>query len=164
MHTCKECNNSVFGGGYCKYHQYKRKMRGGNLYESKPRPKPSIPKESKTRKKERLRYTEVCQKLTEEIKAENGGKIYCYFSGIEITGKPTFHHLKGRTGDYYTDKEWLVPALNDYHLAYHFTPIEDLMKEDWYAGFLSRLKTKDYSLYCKEQKKIEKAQNYLDFS
>ena len=160
MHTCKEdnCSNPVFGGGYCKYHQYKRKMRGGDKYESKSRLKSPIPKESKTRKKERLRYTEVCERLTQEIKDANNGKIYCFFSGLEITGKPTFHHLKGRIGDYYVDKEWLVPAINEYHLAYHFTPIEKLMEESWYLNFLAKLKLKDTQLYYKELKKQEKAE------
>lgn len=159
MGKCKEpnCPNPPFNE-YCRYHQFRLYMKGGRLYKPKPRPKSSIPKESKTRKKERLRYTEVCRLLTEEIKAENNGKIYCFFSGLEITGKPTFHHLKGRTGDYYTDKEWLVPAINEYHLAYHFTPIEKLMEESWYLNFLARLKSKDTQLYYKELKKQEKAE------
>jgi len=160
MKTCiiDGCSSPQFGGGFCKYHGYMRRMKGGDLYKPKSRLKSPIPKESKTRKKERLRYTEVCERLTQEIKDANNGKIYCFFSGLEITGKPTFHHLKGRIGDYYVDKEWLVPAINEYHLAYHFTPIEKLMEEFWYLNFLAKLKLKDTQLYYKELKKQEKAE------
>lgn len=157
-HTCKLCDRNVFGGGYCAYHQYIRHKQGGDLFKRKsPKAKP-IPKESKTRKKERIYYTQHCKELTEEIKNENNGKIFCFFSGLEITGTPTYHHLKGRTGEFYTDKEWLVPAINKYHLSYHFTPVEELMKEPWYAEFLIRLKNKSTDAYNKEIRRHEKIQ------
>lgn len=159
MHACieKGCDRPQFGGGFCKYHQFRRYMRGGDLYKPK-KPAKAPNKESKKRKKERPRYTEVCDMLTAEIKKQNNGKVYCFFSGYEITAKrPHFHHLKGRTGDYYIDKEWLVPAIDEYHLAYHDHDTEYLLKQKWYTDvFLPNLKMKSIELYNKEIRKREK--------
>lgn len=164
-HTCDElnCNYNVFGGGKCKYHQFKRRMQYGDLYKKKaaearsPKSGTRIPKESKTRKKDHIHYAQHCKELTQEIRNENNGKIFCFFSGLEIQGTVSYHHLKGRTGVFYTDKEWLVPVDNKYHLMFHFTTVEELMKEPWYEGFLKRLRFKSEELYQKELKKIDKS-------
>jgi len=157
MKLCKECNNNVFGGGYCKYHQYRRKMAGGDQYERKPpKKRKPIPKESKKRKEEHKYYTQHCKELTKELKDANNGRIFCFFSGREITGTPVYHHLRGRSGDFYTDKRWLVPCLNKYHNEYHFTPIEKLMQESWYPEFLIKLREKAEDLYRAEIKKQDK--------
>ena len=161
MKICSElnCNSPVFSNSYCKYHQYKRKMRGGDLYERKPRQKRKpIPKESKKRKEEHKYYAQHCKELTQELKDANNGRIFCFFSGREITGKPVYHHLRGRSGDFYTDKRWLVPCLNKYHNMYHFTPIEKLIQESWYPEFLIKLREKAEDLYNKEIKKREKSE------
>ena len=143
-------------------------MKGGDLYGSTPSNKRSearspkrrtfISPESKTRQKEHKRYSEECKELEQELRALNGGKIYCFFSGEEITGIVTFHHTNKRTGKFYLDKRWLVPCINEYHLAYHFTPVEKLIKEPWYNGFLQRLRKLSEDLYQKEMKKFEKAE------
>jgi hypothetical protein len=162
-HTCKYdgCSNNQFGGGYCKYHQYVRRMAGGDLYQAKPRqnkpfktrsPKSgaTIPKESKTRKKEHIYYSKGCKELEKEIREANNGKIFDFFTGDEIKGKVTWHHLLGRTGDYYTDKDLLVPAENnenDGHLFWHRATLEQLKAKSWYQGFLIRLKTKSLQAY-----------------
>lgn len=161
MKTCSEhgCLNPIFGGTKCKYHQFKRHMQGGDLFKRKP--KSSIPKESKKRKEERKRYTEVCDLLTEEIRAKNNGKVFCFFSGQEITAKrPHYHHLKSRTGDYYTDKEWLVPALDEFHVdGYHSKSVEYLLQQKWYTDiFLVNLRNKSEELYQKELRKREKSE------
>ena len=162
MKSCSEpgCTNPPFNE-YCLYHQYKLRMKGGRLYKQKRKSKAPIPKESKKRKVERKRYTEVCDLLTEEIRANNDGKVYCFFSGLEITAKrPHYHHLKSRTGDYYTDKEWLVPALDEYHVeGYHSKSVEWLMQQKWYAElFLVNLRKKSEELYLKELRKREKSE------
>lgn len=159
MRTCSadNCDKPVFGGGYCKYHQWLRKRRGGDLYQRKT----TLPKESNRRKVERVRYTEQCDMLTREIREANNGKVYCFFSGEEILEKrPHFHHLKGRTGDYYTDKEWLVPAKDEYHVeGYHSKSIDWLMEQRWYTEvFLPSLRVKSQELYDKEIKKRGKSQ------
>ena len=167
MKQCKAdgCSNSVYSHLYCKYHQYFRRKRGGDLYQAKPKQQKagSIPKESKKRKVERKRYTEVCDDLTAEIREQNNGKVYCFFSGNEILAtRPHYHHLKSRTGDYYTDKKWLVPALDEYHVdGYHSKSVEWLLQQDWYTKvFLVNIRAKSEDLYQKEMKRQEKA-NYL---
>ena len=160
MSLCKECNNNVFGGGYCKYHQYRRGMQGGDKYTRKPKIKKRkpIPKESKKRKEEHKYYSQHCRELTQELKDANDGRIFCFFSGREITGRPVYHHLRGRSGDFYTDKRWLVPCLNKYHNMYHFTPTGKLREESWYPEFLIKLREKADDLYEKEIKKQSKSE------
>lgn len=133
-----------------------RKRKGGDLYQRKTKP----PAESKKRKIERKRYTEVCDLLTEEIKKQNDGHVYCFFSGLEIFDKrPHYHHLKSRTGDYYTDREWLVPSIDEYHLAWHDMSMEYLLKQKWYTDvFLLNLKKKSEQLYNKEIDRRKKAE------
>ena len=108
MKTCKECNNPVFGGGYCKYHQFKRKMKGGDLYKPKPRQKSPLPKESKKREKERIYYLDQVKMFWKEC-VENGND-FCFFCGQKMTKREDTHHLKGRIGDYYLDKEFSNPV------------------------------------------------------
>jgi hypothetical protein len=166
MKTCVRggCKNNQFGGGYCAYHQYIRRMRGGDLFKPNTRKSTTIPKESKKRKIEHKYYTENCKDLEKEIREQNNGKIYCFFSGGEIKEyeRIVWHHLKGRTGKFYVDKEFLVPCLNEYHNYYHFKSIEWLMEQFWYRDFLNRLKDKDTSLYHKELTKAIKAQLNLE--
>lgn len=171
-HTCAAdgCKTGCWGGGFCKYHQYMRKKFGGDLYQkasnktATPRsiPKrPKVPLESKTRTEERKTYSQHCKELEQELRSENQGKIYDFFTGLEIKRQVTFHHLLGRTGDFYTDKELLVPAENDEndgHLFYHRATVEQLFATKWYKdGFLPRLKIKSLTAYNKEIRKQEKS-------
>lgn len=155
---CNHCGKwPVFAAGFCKYHQYKRKMRGGDKYESKPRPKSLIPKESKIRKKERIRYLDQIKMFWDESVAN--GTDFCFFCGIKMLKRDNIHHLQGRTGDYYLDKEWFVNAHNDCHVfKYHYMPMVQLMQQPWYSSFLARLKSKSEILYYKELKRQAKAE------
>jgi hypothetical protein len=160
-HTCKRCDRDVFGGGYCAYHQYVRHKQGGDLFKPKPRKAKPIPKESKTRKKEHIYYSVGCKQLEKEIREQNNGCIYDFFTGLEIKGKVTWHHLLGRSGDYYTDKDLLVPAENnenDGHLFWHRSTLDQLKAKSWYAGFLIRLKEKSIQAYEKEMRRYDKVQ------
>lgn len=165
MKKCKidSCERFQFGGSYCPYHQYLRRLKGGDLFKRKLATKKPIPKESKTRKREHKTYTQHCKELEKEMRDVNNGEIYCYFSDKEITGFVTWHHLLGRTGDFYVDKEWLVPVINEYHMCYHFSPIEWLMQQDWYKKLLEKFRLRDAHLYYKELKRQEKAElNFED--
>jgi len=162
MKTCehKGCTNFQFGGGFCKYHQYERRKQGGDKFKRKPN---KTPKESPKRKEEHKRYIQNCAELTQEIKDANNNKIYCFFSGLEITGTPIYHHLQGRTGKFYLDKDNLVPCLNEYHNQFHFTSVDSLKQDWWYADFLVRLKAKSTELYNKEMRKQEKTLKPLNY-
>jgi hypothetical protein len=135
-------------------------MRGGDLYKPKKR-QDKPPKESVKRKKEHIYYTQGCKQLEAELREQNNGKIYDFFTGLEIKGQVTWHHILGRTGDYYLDKALLVPAENDEndgHLFWHHATIEQLKEKEWYAGFLTRLKNKSTEAYNKELRRHDKAQ------
>ena len=158
MKLCKECNNTVFGGGYCKYHQYKRKMLGGDLYERKPpKKRKAIPKESKKRKEEGKTYKQIKDELRTEMIAN--GTYNCFFCGKPMGDEKGFHHTKGRDGSYLTDRKYLKPAHNQCHVwDYHQADIETLMQKEWYSDFLNRLKELDINLYNKEIKKQDKSE------
>lgn len=152
--TCSAdgCSRPVFSHSFCAYHQYLRRRQGGDQFKRKK----SIPKESKKRKQEHIHYSEGCKQLAQEIKDVNNGKIYCFFTGMEITGMPVFHHLLGRSGSYYTDKDLLVPCDNEAHLFWHRATVEQLQATEWYEGFLKRLKNKSLEAYNKEIRRFEK--------
>ena len=167
--TCKieGCSNPTFGGGVCKYHAYTRQMRGGDKYKAKvkqneakearsPLKRIRVPSVSKKRKNEQKYYAQHCKERTQELRDANNGKVYCFFTGEEIKGAVTYHHLLGRSGDYYLDKDLLVPAENDVHIWYHSATVEQLKKTDWYAGFLERLKSVSQKAYDKESRKSQK--------
>jgi hypothetical protein len=161
MKICNEpgCTYPVFSGLKCKYHQYRRHMRGGDLHVHKARkPKEPIAKESKRRKVERIYYKDGCLQLEKEMRAQHPeGKLFCFISGYEITGRASWHHLYGRTGDWYLDKDGLVPTINKYHLMVHRMTVEKLEEQPWYSDYLIRLKNKDEALYNKQIGKKEKA-------
>ena len=166
--TEEGCKNPQFGGGYCKYHQFKRKMRGGDLYKPRKAQKP-IPKESKKRKKEHITYLEQRRMFIQENK--DNGTYFCFITGEEfdntLAGFCTIHHLRGRTGDYYLDKAFWIIAKNQAHLDvfHNERGIDELQQEPWWDDFLGRLKLKDIQSYHKIQKRIEKSKNlfgYLD--
>jgi len=140
-------------------------MQGGDLYKPKPRKAKKIASESPKRKKEHVYYSVGCKELEAEVRAENDGKIYDFFTGLEIKGQVTWHHLLGRSGSYYTDKQYLVPAENDEnegHLFYHGATIEELAEKPWYKGFLMRLKSVCPQAFYKELKKQDKGRLFID--
>lgn len=172
-HTCGEpgCNNNIFGGGFCKYHQFRRRMAGGDQHKRKKttndkQNKPvqplsrkkqgKIPPEGKKRLTERPYYSQVKSEMREEMIAN--GTYNCFFCGLPMGQEKCFHHLKGRDGMLYIDREYLVPGHSLCHVEkYHRMTVEQLLKESWYQGFLNRLKAIDIKLYETELKKQYKA-------
>lgn len=125
-------------------------MKGGDLY------KKAIPKQSKRRKKEQPRYLQQIKDFWAES-VENKTN-FCFFCGEFSDKMLTIHHLKGRTGDYYLDKEFFVWGHSDCHVSrFHHSTVEDLITEPWYQDFLARLKEKDEGLWYKQIKKEDKA-------
>lgn len=167
-HTCSEpnCTNNVFGGNFCQYHQFRRRMNGGDLFKRKAKKKASeppkdlfgtyIPSESKRRKIERKRYSEQIAEFWEESVASK--EDFCFFCGIRMSKRDNIHHLRGRTGDYYNDKQYWVNAHQKCHTeCYHMMSLEKLEQEPWYDEWMERLKSKDYHSYAKELRKRDKS-------
>jgi hypothetical protein len=166
---CSEsgCTNPVFGGGKCKYHQFRRSMRGGDKYKAKsprktlsearsPRKGTPMPKESLKRKEQAKAYKEVKDEIRAELIAE--GKYNCFFCTEPMGAEKGFHHTKGRDGSRFIEKKWLVPGHNECHVdKYHHTEVAELVKLPWYSGFLQRLRALDEELYRKELKKFDKS-------
>lgn len=161
--VCDEpnCTNNIFGGGKCLRHQWKRKDKPTKSKNKpsvplSPRKRYIIPKQSETRKKQSVTYKEVKDEIITELKAQ--GKYDCFFCTKPMGKEKGFHHLKGRDGDKFIDKKYLVPGHSLCHVfIYHPATVEQLLKIEWYQGFLNRLKSIDLSLYREELKKQEKA-------
>jgi len=134
-----------------KYLAYKERKKQGK-----------IPAKNKKREQDEKYYTAVCKELEQEMRAaDKDGKIYDFFSGDEITGRISWHHLLGR-GAKLKDKRYLVPTINKNHLDYHFMPYDKFSRLSWYGDFLARLKNKSTEAYNKELRRRDKSRQ-LDF-
>lgn len=158
MHTCKadNCTSNVFGGGYCKYHQYLRRMRGGDLFKPKLKEKSSIKPLSDKRKVQRKYYAVETKERFDE--AVTNGTNICIFCDKKVIIYEGWHHLKGRENDKLLDWDYIKLAHNQCHVwDYHQASYEQRKKQPWWQGFLLRLKAIDESLYRAELRKGEKA-------
>ena len=152
MKVCKECKNDVFGGGYCKYHQFRRYMRGGDLYKPKTRVKP-INKESTKQKKVTKQYLQRLSEFWDE--SIKNGTDRCFFCDEKMLKRDNIHHLRGR-GKIALEEEWWVNTHQNCHMDFHFKPVEWLMQQTWYSGFMERLCAKDSQSYGKQKRREEK--------
>lgn len=101
----------------------------------------------------------IYEKVKAELRAELilAGKWTCFFTGEGLPANYNkFHHLKGRKGQYLTNKKYIVPALDEPHLNYHDLSVKKLKTFDWYEVFLSNLKKGFPDLYEKELLKKDK--------
>lgn len=165
MNICsfQGCKYPVFSHGYCKAHQRFRtdekspnNRQNAKSNQLSPRRRTKLPPVSKKRLNESIVYTNVCKELEAEIRANNNGKVCCFFTGREIKGRIAWHHLQGRDGDFYTDRQWLVPSINYWHLFWHRATVEQLKEQSWYEDFKNRLREKSESLYRTEINKANK--------
>ena len=151
------CNNSRWGGGYCKYHQYIRfKDENRAVQPLSPIKRYNIPKVSDKRLEQAKIYKQICIEVDLEAKKSNNWK--CFFCGEEFEKgvRPDRHHLAGRDGSLYTDKRYLVLAHRICHTKYHSHTIHLLKKEAWFNSWLERLRVISEELYNKEINKLNK--------
>jgi len=160
------CSNNVFGGGYCPYHQYIRRMKGGDLYKPKSKPKKQIPKESKKRKVERPRYLDKRRAFIQKHK--DNGTYYCYLCLGEFDQASDFkyctiEHSLGRVGDNYKDEaHWRLMHCECNDNLEHKT-IEWFEGQPYWEDFLKRLKADDELAWHRIQRKIEKSKKENEF-
>jgi len=134
-----------------RYHQYKRI---DIIKTIKPSSKP-IKRVSDKRLFQMEAYDQIKIKMNFD---RDKGYLDCFFCNGKIESYYDRHHLKGRKGNLFTDKEWIVPAHNDCHVfKYHALDIARLMELKWYKSFLLRLRLKSEKLWCKELFKQVKA-------
>jgi hypothetical protein len=142
------CSNPVFGGGFCKYHQYARKMQGGDQHKRKP-----IKRRTEKRAKDERYYKDQAKEFFDESDKR------CVFCGKTVETFQGLHHWKGRTNDYLLDKRWWSVVHNDCHVyKWHRFTVAQL--KEWlggeYENFLRRLKLIDSSLWEKQTGKTGK--------
>jgi len=125
---------------------------------SQPWREKPLQKAEKRRKQEEV-YAIVCAEIDADALAS--GDLSCFFCGKDIRGKCDHHHLRGRDGSLLTDRKYIVRAHNTCHVElYHQSSIWMLMQQEWWLGFMGRLKERDEKTWWGEIRKVEK---YLDF-
>jgi len=109
----------------------------------------ALPKKSAKRKKDDPVYKKVCDEIDEEYKF-GGDYTLCFFCWKPIRGFIEHHHFRGRVGDYYTDKRYIVPGHWLCHtVIWHTYTMAKLKVQSWYQGFKSRLYRLDPVSYAK---------------
>lgn len=147
------CSNPTFNE-FCRYHQYKLKMKGGRLYKPH-KPNSRIPAESSKRAKENKRYLLRIKEFWEN--AVNNGTNQCFFCGETMKERGDIHHIVGR-GKMLLEEELWSNAHRDCHMAYHFDSADKLRQYPWFADFMERLREKSPETYHKVLYKINKAE------
>ena len=155
MKTCtfSGCLNPQFGGGYCKYHQYARRMQGGDQHKRKKNTSP--PKESRKRKVEHKKYLDRLKEKWDEAVANKTN--FCFFCGEYSNNRLSNHHWYGRVGPAYLEENTWCWAHMKCHDMYHHFSVEKLEHQSWYEDFLVRLKAFDVTLWEKQTGKREKS-------
>jgi 5-methylcytosine-specific restriction endonuclease McrA len=153
-----DCTNNQFGGGYCKFHQYKRKLatKKHREYKYTQAKQKAIKTVSDKRKTQLKLYEQAKQEKITELKAQNS--FVCFFCGVPFGEQEQMdcHHLHGRKEDSVFDKKYLVFVHRHCHTAYHNDTYSRLSANRWYNSFVERLKEIDPELYNKELKKKDK--------
>jgi hypothetical protein len=94
---------------------------------------------------------------------KDNGTFYCFITkepfDDTIDGHWTIHHLRGRTGDYYLDKEfWILTRQGNHGKVFHGRMTYDQLRvQPWWPDFLVRLKAKDEASYNKVMRMADKS-------
>ena len=151
---CKipNCNNPAFSKGKCLYH-YRMDLKPLRRTPLK-RGDTRIARRSKKRQyEEDILYKEAKRMRKRELILLN--RWFCLFCGKELPQRPTWHHTRGRDGEFLIKKEFLYPAHFKCHIMqYHQLPIS---KIPWWTDYIKRIKIWDLELYKKELIKIKKS-------
>ena len=110
-----------------------------------------------TKRQAQLRaYDRVRNEIENELKRK--GEWKCFFSGYPLDPelKAEYHHLRGKENELLIEKDFLVPALREYHQKYHDVPFSKLKNEWWWDGFMQRLKEKDENLWYNHKLRSER--------
>lgn len=178
-HICKveKCSNPVFGKGYCKFHQYKRKDSPiskiidihnhqyledefkEELGQRSPKPKKqskSIKQVSVKRASQLSVYHDIKAEMIRDAKLSSNYRCFCCKDSLV---NPDIHHLNGREESKLTDKFYLILVCRNCHRALHDCTIEQLHKLVWYKWYLISLSMAYPDIYQKELRRIDKS-NY----
>lgn len=156
MKTCIEpgCDSPVFGGNFCKYHQYRRYMYGGDLYKPKKKERKPIPKESAKRKIDNRHYRDRIIAFWNNAVEKKENR--CFFCNKLMEYREDIHHILGR-GKFLLEEEWWALAHRECHSIYH-GPADVLVSQPWFENFMRRLKKKSIKTYYKTIDRINKAE------
>jgi hypothetical protein len=158
--TCSAegCNNPIFSSNFCRYHQYLRRMAGGDLYNkpSEPRsPKSDTARRRTPKRASDERYYALQAKEFFDDAVKNGTN-HCFFCGEKVNSFQGLHHTEGRKNDKLNDFTKIVIVHNDCHLYYHRATLQQLMSQVWFYEWMLRLQKISLEAYNKELNKAQK--------
>lgn len=93
---------------------------------------------SNRRKNEQTHYLQKRKEFIQKWK--DNGWYSCLFSGEQLGSNPDLHHINGKIGSLLTDERYFSLAKRKWHNAWHDWPIKKLMEQEWWSGFLQRVK------------------------
>jgi len=97
-----------------------------------------IARKSPKRKKEDVIYKRICDEIDKE--AQDNDEWICFFCQLPLGERAEHHHAKGRSGDLFTDKRYIVLGHHDCHtIKWHGEPHSKLVNLWWWADFKKRL-------------------------
>lgn len=144
MKTCSEtgCNYPVFSKGLCQGHW--RSFYGK-----------AIAKRNGKRAQQEIEYLKRRRVYIDRLRAENNGRIYCGFCGVNIIEDPDIHHGMGKDNDLLIEEKYWVPGHNECHVhEYHSKSWKDIR---WWLLYLENVKYRyPPEMYQKEITRMEK--------
>jgi len=150
---CIWCNNPVFGGGFCKYHQYKRLPDIKEEYVKQQTKRKAIKPRSKKMVEKMALYNQLKDKALTE--AREKGPVRCFACNKERKGFVDWHHTEGRD-EYLLETTKMVFMHRQHHNDIHNLSVIHLMKKSWYNIYLQNLKFFNPELYEREIEKRNK--------
>ncbi|MFA8451788.1 MAG: hypothetical protein ACEPOW_13925 [Bacteroidales bacterium] len=107
---------------------------------------------SKKRAKETPEYNRVCKEIRDDPALR-----FCIFCLRPVNLPGEIHHLEGRDGDLYAEKENLFLSHHDCHHHYHHSTVEVLLRFNWYLNFVRRLEDINFRVHMKEINRLDKS-------
>jgi hypothetical protein len=170
--SADNCSNPVLGGSKCKYHQYQRRMLGGDMYNKPLKSPPSKHLKTLSTKRGTIHRRTSKRALDERYYAEKAKKFFeeavknkindCFFCGMKVFIFQGLHHLLKRDGSKLNDFTKTVIVHNDCHLFFHSATLEQLESKPWFNQWMGRLKSVSLEAYNKEMRKTEKNINLFE--
>lgn len=147
MKTCKVegCDWLIFGGGYCKRHQYLRTKAIKDEQAKVPYTRIK-PRSDKMKAKMEL-YNHAKALAIAEVRKT--GPVMCFSCNKEIVGFIDWHHTEGREDNLLEVKK-MVFMHRTCHGAIHNLSVDLLQHLPWYTTYLENLKEFNIELYERE--------------
>ncbi len=108
---------------------------------------------SKKRASEKPEYDKACEEIRNDPTLR-----FCIFCLRPVNLPGEIHHLEGRDGDLYAQKDNLFLSHHDCHFHYHHSTVKTLLTLSWYLNFVRKLEKLNFRVYMKEINRLDKSE------